>query len=125
MTEQEMQFELMKSQEKVNELRQEVASMNKECEYWQQARINAAIAAMNGYQSAPIIPGCDPNPSQQEIAKWSVQLADALVAELKRSDDVYAECRRMDAINTASVCKNMTKIQKELQKKGGNADVQQ
>ena len=35
------------------------------------------------------------------------------------SDDVYAECRRMDAINTASVCENMTKIQKELQKKGG------
>lgn len=29
MTEQEMQFELMKSQEKVNALRQEVAAMNK------------------------------------------------------------------------------------------------
>lgn len=51
---------------------------------WQQVRIQAAIAAMNGYQSAPIIPGCDPNPSQQEIAKWSVQLADALVAELQK-----------------------------------------
>ena len=79
-----MQFELMKSQEKVNELRQEVAAMNKEHEYWQQVRIQASIAAMNGYQSAPIIPGCDPNPSQQEVARWSVQLADALVAELKK-----------------------------------------
>lgn len=36
------------------------------------------------------------------------------------SEDVYAECRRMAAINTASVCENMTKIQKGLQKKGGN-----
>jgi len=35
------------------------------------------------------------------------------------SEDVYAECRRMDAINTTAVCENMTKIQKELQKKGG------
>lgn len=34
------------------------------------------------------------------------------------SEDVYAESRRLDAINTASVCENMTKIQKELQKKG-------
>lgn len=42
-----------------------------------------------------------------------------MVAELKRSENVYAECRRLDAINTASVCENMTKIQKELQKKGG------
>lgn len=33
------------------------------------------------------------------------------------SEDVYAECRKLAAINTASVCENMTKIQKELQKK--------
>lgn len=84
MSEQEMQFEIMKSQEEVNALRQEVAEINKERKYWQHYRIQAAIAAMNGYQSAPIIPGCDPNPSQQEVARWSVQLADALVAELKK-----------------------------------------
>ena len=53
------------------------------------------------------------------IVETLLKISDALVAELKRSDDVYAECRRMDAINTASVCENMTKIQKELQKKGG------
>ena len=54
---------------------------------WQHYRIQAAIAAMNGYQSAPIIPGCDPNPSQQEVARWSVQLADALIAELQKKQD--------------------------------------
>ena len=83
---------------------------------WQQVRIDAAIAAM------PIVAddGYNVRNEQHLIAKYAVQLADALVTELKRSDDVYAECRRMDAINTASVCENMTKIQKELQKKGGN-----
>lgn len=53
------------------------------------------------------------------IAQMSLEIADALVAEIKHSEDVYAECRRLDAINTASVCENMTKIQNELQKKGG------
>ena len=79
---------------------------------WQQVRINAAIAVMQG-----MTPEWGNNARQ--YAEWAVQVADALIAELKRSDDVYAECRRMDAINTASVCENMTKIQKELQKKGG------
>lgn len=78
---------------------------------WQQVRIQAAIAVMQG-----MTPEWGNNARQ--YAEWAVQVADALVAELKRSDDVYAECRRMDAINTASVCENMTKIQKELQKKG-------
>jgi len=129
MTEQEMQFELMKSQEKVNELRQEVASMNKEIEYWQQARIQAAIAAMQGMLANPqTFEQIDHDKGYKEVcdgdktkivARASVMYADALVAEIKRSEDVYAECRRMDAINTASVCENMTKIQKELQKKGG------
>ena len=50
---------------------------------------------------------------------------DALVEELKRNEDAYAECRKLDAINTASVCENMTKIQKELQKKDDNTNIQQ
>ena len=54
---------------------------------WSHYRIQAAIAAMNGYQSAPIKPGCDPNPSQEEIARWSVQLADALIEELKKGGE--------------------------------------
>lgn len=53
------------------------------------------------------------------VAIASVMYANAFVEELKRSDDVYAECRRLDAINTASVCENITKIQNELQKKRG------
>jgi hypothetical protein len=79
---------------------------------WQHYRIQAAIAVLQG-----ITPEWGNNAKQ--YAEWAVQVADALIAELKRSDDVYAECRRMDAINTASVCENMTKIQNELQKKGG------
>lgn len=85
---------------------------------WQQVRIQAAIAVMQG-----MTPEWGNNARQ--YAEWAVQVADALVAELKRSDDVYAECRRMDAINTASVCENMTKIQKELQKKDDNANIRQ
>ena len=63
-TERERQLELDLEQARLENLRREVADMNKEQEYWQQVRIDASI-------------------------------------------------------NTASVCENMTKIQKELQKKGG------
>ena len=90
---------------------------------WRQVRIQAAIAAMQAELSNPsnVFMACEDK--KAIIVKRSVGYADALVAELKRSDDVYAECRRMGAINTASVCENMTKIQKELQKKDDNADV--
>ena len=96
---------------------------------WEQVRIQAAIAAMQGMLANPqTFEQIDHDKGYKEVcdgdktkivARASVMYADALVAELKRSDDVYAECRRMDAVNTASVCENMTKIQKELQKKGG------
>lgn len=114
MSEQEMQMKLISQQEKVNALRQEVAAMNKEREYLKQVRIQAAIAAMDIVKDAYNI-----YDDIEELVWHSVRIADALVAELKRSENVYAECRRMDAINTAAVCENMTKIQKELQKKGG------
>ena len=77
---------------------------------WQQVRIQAAIEF-----AAQILANHGGAPTT--VAKDAVDYADALVEELKRSDDVYAECRRLDSINTASVCENMTKIQKELQKK--------
>ena len=85
---------------------------------WQQVRIDAAIAAM------PIVAddGYNVRNEQHLIAKYAVELADALIEEIKHSEDVYAECRRLAAINTASVCENMTKIQNELQKKEGNDD---
>lgn len=112
-TERERQLELELEQVKTENLRHEVAKMNKEQEYWQQVRIQAAIAAMQGMLIG------DTAPHDVALSISAVELADALIAELKRSDDVYAECRRMDAINAASVCENMTKIQNELQKKGG------
>lgn len=96
---------------------------------WQHYRIQAAIAAMQGMLANPqTFEQIDHDKGYKEVcdgdktkivARASVMYAYALTAELKRSDDVYAECRRMDAINTASVCENMTKIQKELKNKGG------
>ena len=79
MTEQEMQMKLASQEEKVKALRQEVAEANKEREYWQQARIQASIAAM------PIVAdeGYNVRNEQHLIAKYAVQLADALIAELK------------------------------------------
>ena len=111
--ERERQLELELEQAKADNLRQEVAKMNKEQDSWQQVRIQAAI------EFAAQILG-NHGGAHTSVAKDAVDYADALVEELKRSDDVYAECRRMDAINTAAMCENMTKIQKELQKKGGN-----
>ena len=80
MTEQEMQFKLMKSQEKVKALRQEVAEINKEREYWQQVHIQASIAAM----SIVADDGYNVRNEQHLIAKYAVELADALVEELKK-----------------------------------------
>ena len=98
---------------KVSDYRQFAGSLQPTID-WQHYRIQAAIEF-----AAQILAnhGCGGAPTS--VAKDAVDYADALVEELKRSDYVYAECRRMDAINTASVCENMTKIQKELQKKGG------
>lgn len=75
--------ELMKSQEKVKALRQEVAEINKEREYWQQVRIQAAISAM------PIVAddGYNVRNEQHLIAKYAVELADALVAELRKGGE--------------------------------------
>lgn len=114
-TERERQLELDLEQAKAENLRQEVAKMNKEQEYWWQVRIQAAIKLTCALSEKMLGTGY----SERQIVKQAVELADALVAELKRSEDMYAEFRRMDAINTSSICENMTKIQKELQKKGG------
>lgn len=117
MTEQEMQFELIKSQEKVNALRQEVAAMNKEYEYWRQVHINTAIRLTCVLSEKMLGAGY----SEKQIVKQAIELANVLVEELKRNEDTYAECHKLDAINTASVCENMTKIQKELQNKDGSS----
>ena len=79
MNEQEMQMKLASQQEKVEALRQEVAEMNKEREFWQQVRIQASIAAMSIVKDAYNV--------YDEIERFvhhSVRIADALVAELKK-----------------------------------------
>lgn len=51
--------------------------------HWQEIRERAAIAAMQAYICAPIIPGVDPNPSKEEIVEHSLALANELVKQLK------------------------------------------
>lgn len=79
MTEQERQFELAIKQGQVEAFRQEVAEMNKEREYWQQVRIQAAIAAMNIVKGAYNI-----HNDVERFVHHSVRIADALVVELKK-----------------------------------------
>ena len=52
-------------------------------DHWQDVRERAAIAAMQGLLSAPLIEGVNPNPSVEEITDLAVKLADALVEKLK------------------------------------------
>ena len=87
MTEQEMQFELVKSQEEVNALRQEVAEMNKEREFWQQVHIQAAIAAMQGMLSNPAhqkVQSESGEPFGYFYAMNAIMCADVLIAELQK-----------------------------------------
>lgn len=50
---------------------------------WEQRRYEIAKEAMNGILAAPIIPGVNPNPNIEDVARLSVKLADALIKELK------------------------------------------
>jgi ribonuclease III len=50
---------------------------------WEQRRYELAKDAMNSILTAPIIDGVNPNPSAEDIAMYSVKLADALIKELK------------------------------------------
>lgn len=122
MSEQEMQMKLISQQEKVEALRQEVAEMNKEHEYWQHYRIQAAIAAMQGIVSShearitakSIADKTNSSPSEI-IAMCAVSMADELIKELKSNVDAYAEGRKQTAINESTICNLIA----ELQKKGG------
>lgn len=91
MSEQEMQIKLASQQEKVKALRQEVAEINKEREFWQNYRIQAAIAAMqahisDGEHMALLSRNLkhDDEAVSMAIAEAAVMYADALVAELKK-----------------------------------------
>ncbi len=50
---------------------------------WEQRRYELAKEAMNSILTAPIIDGVNPNPSAEDVATYSVRLADALIKELK------------------------------------------
>lgn len=50
---------------------------------WEQRRYELAKVAMNSILTAPIIEGVNPNPNAEDVAIYSVKLADALIAELK------------------------------------------
>jgi len=81
MTEQEIQLQIAIEQGKANALRQEVAEMNKEREYWQHYRIQAAIAAMVGLMAGQYIVPPD------KMAVDAVRYADDLIAELQKKQD--------------------------------------
>lgn len=50
---------------------------------WEQRRYELAKEAMNSILTAPIVDGVNPNPSAEDVAIYSVKLADALIEELK------------------------------------------
>lgn len=50
---------------------------------WEQRRYELAKVAMNSILTAPIIEGVNPNPCAEDVAMYSVMLADALIKELK------------------------------------------
>ena len=54
---------------------------------WEQRRYEIAKTVVHSQITAPIIPGVDPNPSITDLAKRSVMIADALVAELKKGGE--------------------------------------
>lgn len=59
-----------------------------ECDIdWEQRRYEIAKDAMNSILTAPIIDGVNPNPSAEDVATYSVRLADALIKELKGGEE--------------------------------------
>lgn len=50
---------------------------------WEQRRYDIAKDAMNSILTAPVVDGVNPNPSVEDIATFSVRLADAIIEELK------------------------------------------
>lgn len=51
---------------------------------WEQRRYEIAKTVVHGQLTGPIIEGVDPNPSIPDLAKLAVNIADALIAELKK-----------------------------------------
>ena len=81
-TEREHQLELELEQVKLENLRREVADMNKKEKSWQQIRIDAAVKLTCALSEKMLGAGY----SEKQIVKQAVKLADALVAELKKGE---------------------------------------
>ena len=47
-------------------------------------RLNIAAQMMQGLICAPLIPGCNPNPPAEQLAKTAFRLADAFIAEAEK-----------------------------------------
>lgn len=52
-----------------------------------QRRYEIAKTVIHAQISGPIIPGVDPNPSVADLVKSAVNIADALIAELKKNKE--------------------------------------
>jgi ribosomal protein L32E len=79
-TERQLQLELDLEQAKAENLRQEVAKMNKEQEYWQQVYIDAAVKLTCALSEKMLGAGY----SEKQIVKQVVKLTNELVEELKK-----------------------------------------
>ena len=63
----------------------ELRMTDSECDIdWEQRRYEIAKTVVHGQLTGPIIEGVDPNPSIPDLAKLAVNIADALIAELKK-----------------------------------------
>lgn len=54
---------------------------------WEQRRYEIAKTVVHGQLTGPIIDGVDPNPSIPNLAKLAVEIADALISELKEGGE--------------------------------------
>lgn len=54
---------------------------------WEQRRYEIAKTVVHGQLTGPVIDGVDPNPSIPNLAKLAVEIADSLIAELKKGGE--------------------------------------
>lgn len=52
---------------------------------WEHRKYEIAKSAMVGILASPVIPGVDPNPSVECVARHSMLIANALIEELKKN----------------------------------------
>jgi len=66
----------------------ELRMTDSECDIdWEQRRYEIAKTVVHGQLTGPVIDGVDPNPSITNLAKLAVEIADSLIAELKKGGE--------------------------------------